>query len=86
MIEPLQDNLVIEPIKESSETPGGIILPDRAQNIPKFGTVQFVGPGVVALKPGDVIMLPSWDDDKLEVDGKEYIVLAEKSISVRISG
>lgn len=85
MIEALQDNLIIEPTKESDTTPGGIVLPDRAQKAPKFGTVRFVGPGVMALEPGDVIMLPSWDDDKLEVDGKEYIVLAEKNVTVRVS-
>ena len=85
MIEPLKDNVIIEPRKESNETPGGILLPDRAQNIPKFGTVRFVGPDVHVLKPGDTVVLPTWNDDELEVDGVKYVVLAEKAISVRVS-
>lgn len=85
MIEPLQDNLIIKPLKEPNPIPGGIILPDRAQSAAKFGTVRFIGPDVVSLKSGDIVMLPNWSDDELEVDGKKYIVLAEKNISVRVS-
>ncbi len=85
MIEALQDNVIIQPIKESDKTPGGIILPDRPASSPKFGIVRFIGPEVDRLTEGDVVVLPSWNDDELEVDGKKYIVLAEKSISVRVS-
>lgn len=81
MIEVLKDNLIIEPLKHDTVE---IILPERAQNAPKFGTVRFVGPDVQALKPGDTVILPTWNDDELEVDGKKYVVLAEKAISVRV--
>lgn len=85
MIEPLKDNVVIKPTKASEKTPGGILLPDRAQKDPKFGVVQSVGPDVQALKSGDVVLLPGWDDTTLEINGVKYIILAEKSISARIS-
>ena len=85
MIEPLKDNVIIEPIKESGKTPGGIILPERSRDAARFGRVEYVGPDVQNLKPGDTVILPTWNDDELEVDGKKYIVLAEKTISVRIS-
>ena len=85
MIEVLGSNLLIEPIKESNETPGGIILPDRAMNVPKFGTVRFIGPKVSELKCGDVIVLPSWDGDKIKIDNVDYIVTDEKNIDVKIS-
>lgn len=86
MIEPLKDNVIIKPTKASETTPGGILLPDRAQKDPKFGVVDSVGPDVVALKKGDTVLLPGWDDIGLEIGGEKYIVIAEKSISVRISG
>ena len=85
MIEPLKDNVIVKPAKTSETTPGGIIIPDRAQKDPKFGIVESVGPDVEALNSGDVVLLPGWDDATLEIDGEEYIVLAEKNISVRIS-
>lgn len=85
MIEALQDNLIIEPIKDRNEIPDRIILPDRSISSPYFGTVRFVGPGVKRLKPDDVVILPTWNDDELEVDDKKYIVLAEKAINVRVS-
>jgi co-chaperonin GroES (HSP10) len=85
MIEPLKDNVVIKPTKASETTPGGILLPDRAQKDPKFGIVDSVGPDVAALKPGDTVLLPGWDDGKLEIGGEVYAIFAEKSISIRIS-
>ena len=85
MIKALQDNLIIEPMDESKLPPSHIILPDRPQNATLFGWVRFVGPDVVSLKSGDVVVIPTWNDDELEVDGKKYIVLAEKNISVRVS-
>ena len=85
MIEPLKDNVIIEPIYDPIDSIAGIILPDRAQNAPKFGVVDSVGPDVEVLKPGDTVLLPGWDDIEMEIDGKKYIVLAEKAISVRIS-
>lgn len=82
MIEPLKDNVVIKPIKE---TPEEVVLPERGKNTLDFGIVWLVGPDVIALKRSDLVLLPSWNDDELEVKGEKYIVLAEKAISVRIS-
>jgi len=85
MIEPLQDNVIVEPMDESKLPPSHITLPERARDDVRFGWVRFVGPNVLVLKPGNRVILPTWNDDKLEVSGKKYIVLAEKNISVRIS-
>ncbi len=85
MIEPLKDNVIIEPITNPNPIPGGITLPERSRDALRFGMIGTVGPDVQALKPGDIVILPTWNDDELEVDGKKYIVLAEKAISVRIS-
>jgi co-chaperonin GroES (HSP10) len=82
MIEPLQDTVIVKPIKE---TPEGVLLPERAQDTLDFGIVWLIGPDVLRLTIGDVVVLPTWYDDKLEVDGVKYNVLAEKNISVRIS-
>ena len=82
MIEPLGTNVVVKPIEE---TPEGVLLPERARDTLNFGIVWLVGPDVKVLKRGDLILLPSWNDDKLKVDGVEYVMLAEKSIGVRIS-
>ncbi|MCK5611639.1 hypothetical protein KAR91_57745 [Candidatus Pacearchaeota archaeon] len=82
MIEPLKDNVVIKPIKE---TPERVVLPNRTPSDLYFGIVWLVGPDVKVLKQGDLVLLPTWNDDELEVDGRKYVVLTEKNISVRIS-
>ena len=87
MIEPLKDNVIIEPTISAAivRVEYGVVLPDRSISVDHFGVVRFIGPDVGVLKLGDVVVLPTWDDEKLEVDDKKYIVLAEKAISVRIS-
>jgi len=84
MIKPLQDNVIVEPMDESKLPPSHITLPNRARDDVRFGWVRSVGPCVDYLKPGDRVILPTWNDDEIEFDGKKYIVLAEKSISVRV--
>ncbi|KKN35476.1 hypothetical protein LCGC14_0783280 [marine sediment metagenome] len=85
MIEPLKDNVIVEPVVNPDLIPGGITLPERSRDALRFGRVAYVGPDVQGLKPGDTVILPTWNDDELEIDGKKYIVLAEKAISVRIT-
>ncbi len=87
MIEPLKDNVIIEPIALAAlvRVEYKVVLPNRPIADLHFGTVRFVGPDVDRLVVGDVVMLPDWNDDELEIDDKKYIVLREKSISVRVS-
>lgn len=85
MIEPLKDNVIVQPMDESKLPPSHITLPGRTRDDVRFGRVEYVGPDVQVLKQHDIVILPTWNDDELEVDGKKYIVLAEKAISVRIS-
>ena len=85
MIEPLKDNVIIEPITNPDKTLSHITLPNRSRDDVRFGIVRFVGPGVQTLKSGDIVVLPTWNDDELEIDGYVHVVLAEKAISVRIT-
>ena len=85
MIEPLKYNVIIEPITNPNLIPGGITLPERSRDALRFGRVEYIGPDVQVLKPGDIVILPTWNDDELEIYDKKYIVLAENAISVRVS-
>lgn len=87
MIEVLQDNVVIEliPLAALVEIEHKIKLSDRLVSDSHYGTVYLVGPDVKRLDVGNVVVVPNWNDGNLEVDGKNCIILAEKSISMRIS-
>ena len=81
MIEPLKDNVVVKPIKK---TPEGVALLERSRDAFDFGIVWLVGPDVEVLKPDDLVLLPTWNEDILIVDSVEYTIITEKSVSVRI--
>lgn len=45
LLRPLGDRVIVVPDDADSLTPGGIMLPDSAKEIPQAGTVLRVGPG-----------------------------------------
>ena len=56
-LEPLEDNVVVEPLDET-ETASGLIVPvnDAAQT--RTGIVAAVGPDVNGVEPGDKVVYP----------------------------
>ncbi|MFN8510591.1 MAG: co-chaperone GroES [Deinococcaceae bacterium] len=89
MLKPLGDRVVIETIKESATTKGGIVLPDSAEKKPIRGKVIAVGSGKmlengnrvpVDVKVGDVIFFAQYGGTMVEYEGTEYTVLNERDI------
>ena len=92
---PLYDNVLLEPIKETSR--GGIELPVSAQQqVLTKARVLAVGDGKfdldahksvpMTLKVGDVVFINSYLGMKLKVDSRtEYIVQKEEEIRIRLS-
>lgn len=56
-IEPLDDRILVRLVEAAQRSPGGILLPERAQKRPQRGTVVAVGPGKV-LEDGSRLPLP----------------------------
>lgn len=68
-IRPLHDWVLVLRAEPDARTPGGIIIPDDAQERPQRGEVLAVGPGLrlengerapVDVKPGDVVLFPKY--------------------------
>jgi chaperonin GroES len=88
----LHDNVLVRTKVADAVTPGGIVLPDIAQNRqqPNSGTVVAIGPGKplagetelwpVAVKVGDKVVFSAYAGTKVEIGDEELIVLAEKEI------
>lgn len=89
-IKPLADRVVVEPLEEAtSMTPGGIHLPESAQEKPQLARVVAVGPGKMGddnerIKPevqiGDKIFHSKYGGTHVKYQGKEYIILREEDI------
>lgn len=87
----LGENVLIRTKSADVSTPGGIILPDIAQQRqqPNSGTVIAVGPGREGadgrvLRPsvavGDRVVFSAYAGTKVEIGDEELLVLAEKEI------
>ena len=89
-IRPLADRVVVEPLEElASVTPGGIHLPESAQEKPQLAKVVAVGPGKTGddnkritpeVKVGDRIFHSKYGGTHVKYSGKEYIILREEDI------
>jgi chaperonin GroES len=88
-IKPLHDRILVKRIAETGKTPGGIIIPDTAQEKPMEGKVVAVGGGArsddgklqpLDVKKGDRILFGKWSGNEVTVEGDEYIIMKESDV------
>ncbi len=88
-LKPLEDRVIIEPIKEEEKTKSGIILPETAsKEKPEQGKIIAVGPGKyedgkrisMDVKVGDKIIFSKYGPDEIKIDGKEYLIARASDI------
>jgi chaperonin GroES len=92
---PLGDRVVVRRLAEEQKTPGGLIIPDSAQEKPQEGEVVAVGPGALDehgkriapdVKPGDFVLFGKWSGSEVKVDGAELLVMKESDIMGVLEG
>lgn len=89
-IHPLNDHVVVKPLKQEEVTKSGIVLPDTArEEKPEQGEVIAVGPGKLlengtrapmSVKPGDKVLFTKYSPDEVEIDDEDYLVVQEEKI------
>jgi len=88
-IRPLQDRILVQPIKEKEVRKGGIIIPDSAKEKPIEGRVKAVGAGKVGddgkrLKPdvkiGDKVLYSKYGGTEIKIEGEDYLLMREDDI------
>ncbi len=84
MLKPLGDRIVVKALEAETQTTGGIILPDTAQEKPQQGEVLAVGPGktldsgklsAVDVKVGDKVVYSKYGGTEIKVGGEDVIIL-----------
>ena len=82
----LHDRVLVEQVAAPTVTPGGILIPESAQDKGGEGIVRAVGRGVIlpdgsirklAVLPGDRVVFGKFQGAKARVDDREYLVLHE---------
>lgn len=93
-IQPLFDNVLIEPLEEEEKTPSGIVLPDTAKEKPQKGIVRAVGPGAtnnagkiipMKIKTGQKVVYKKWGGNEIKIKEKEWLLVEQKDILAIIS-
>jgi chaperonin GroES len=89
-IQPLADNVLIEPVNAEEKTKSGIFLPESAtKERPEQGTVKAVGSGKrtnsgkvieMEVKVGDKVLFTKYGPNEIEIDGKEYLIAKQEDI------
>jgi len=88
-LEPLSDNIVVEPFEKKETTAGGFVLPDSAQQQSTEGKVIAVGRGrmltdgtvsPLQVKVGDVVLFDRRMSMEISSDEKDFLVMKEDSI------
>jgi chaperonin GroES len=92
---PLGDRVVVRRVKEDQKTPGGIIIPETAQEKPQEGEIIAVGPGALddngkrvapEVKTGDRVLFGKWSGTEVKIDGEELLIMKESDIMGIIEG
>jgi chaperonin GroES len=89
-ITPLNDYVLIEPIKQEEVTKGGIVIPETAREERAIkGKVIAVGPGrmndqgqrlPMNVKEGQIVLFKKYAPDEVKIDDKEYYFIREEDI------
>lgn len=89
VVRPLQDRIVVQYAAKETETSGGIVIPEAAQEKPRIGTVVAVGPGLtdvdgklipLDVKVGDTVLFGNYAGSDIEVDGETFLLLREDAV------
>jgi chaperonin GroES len=92
-IEPLHNNVFVI-VDKPKTSQGNILIPDRAQQVEKKGSVAYVGPGKyldngafipTTLRAGDRVVVPPHIFRQVEVGEQTFLVLTEDEIAAKLN-
>mgnify|MGYP003634625307 FL=1 len=90
---PFNDRVIIKPIEETEQMYGNIVIPDLGKERPEMGKVIATGPGRqtefgqfirVNAKVGDLVLIPKIGSIRIDFEGDEYFITADKEILASI--
>jgi chaperonin GroES len=83
-LEPLDDNLIVEPVDEDVETRSGLIVPQSAEAGARSGIVTAVGADAGGIEPGDKVLFPKDAGYDVRLGGVAVKVLRRGDLVARV--
>ena len=93
-LKPIGDRVIVQGLEAEQVTASGIVLPDTAKEKPQRGRVLAVGDGrwddgeriPLDVAVGDEIIYSKYGGTEVQVDGDDYLILAEHDILAKVEG
>lgn len=90
MLKPLNDRVVVKPLKEEEKTAGGIILPDTVEKErSEKGEIIATGPGrlldngsraQMQVQVGNKVLFKKYSPEEVKLGDEEYLIVEEGDI------
>jgi chaperonin GroES len=88
-IKPMFDRVLVKRVETVTTSPGGIIIPETAQDKTQSGHVVAVGTGKLlpdgqlrplSVKPGSKVLFGKYSGTEINVDGQDLVILREDEL------
>ena len=88
-IKPLDDRILVKQSAAETQTAGGIVLPEAAQEKPQRGVVVSCGPGklldsgkrgALSVKKGDEVFYGKYAGSEVDIDQDKFVILRESDV------
>ena len=88
-VKPLEDRILICPLKAEEKTAAGIYLPESAKEKPMQGEVVAIGPGKLldsgervkpSVKTGDTVVFSKYAGTEIDLDDDTHIIMRETDL------
>lgn len=77
---PVTNRVILLPDPVKSDEVGGLIIPDDSKELPNYATVYSAGPDCTQVREGDRVIYPHKYGSKINIDGKEHLIMKEADI------
>jgi len=88
-IKPMDDRVLVEPMKAEAKTASGIYLPESAKEKPQQGKIIAVGPGQmlkdgkrapIGVKKGDTVIYGRYAGSEIEIKGEKHMIMSANDL------
>jgi chaperonin GroES len=86
---PMFDKLLIKRDDAEEVSPGGILIPEAAEEIPARGVVVAAGAGArtesgqvisMVVRVGDKVVFGKYAGSDIEIDGEKFVIIEEENV------
>jgi chaperonin GroES len=80
-IQPLGENVLVEPMKSDAKTASGIVLPDTSEEKPQEGIVIAIGDDKkIKVKKGQKVIYSKYSGSEIKAGDSEYLIVKNEDI------